>query len=177
MSNFEKEISKLVAFTHSVLPDNPEIDKSYVKGLCIMLQGYDIKIIRSAFFEHLKTATRLPAPADIIKLIEGDEKSRKQDNEMKAQLYANEAWELIEKYYNRDKASPEITETINQMGGWDSVKNVMESDEPFWKQRFIKTYLGLQNNEARKAIGYSEKMDKRQIGATSAKDLLDFIKG
>lgn len=71
------ELCDLIYDTYNTLKHfgkQVEAMKSYSKVFNIALEDYNILEIRNAFKHYWKTRTDLPAPADIIKLIQADKK-------------------------------------------------------------------------------------------------------
>jgi len=146
--DFRKEIAKLCAMAHEVLASKPEISDGYIKGLCWLLEGQSIEDVRKAFKTHLKQSSRLPDAAELIKIIEGSPREKQKTFDDSAILAANEAWDLLGRPHRRDRAPQKIKAVIRTMGGWEGQRMVEDSDEPWWKKRFVEAYRALSNDKA-----------------------------
>lgn len=103
------------------------------------LEPFDDQVCESAF-KHLLMHTKFfPKPSEFLEILEGNN----QDQAMLAWLKVTRAIRRIGTYQSVRFDDPVIHATIQAMGGWVSLGDVLEKDLP-WKQReFERIYAAI----------------------------------
>ena len=101
-----------------------------------LLKEYSIEEIQNAFSWYIQTESRMPLPADILKILRGSE----EDLALAALIKVETAMSRHGSYATVVFDDPVIHAVIDELGGWIRCCHVTESEFPWWKREFRERY-------------------------------------
>lgn len=101
-----------------------------------LLGPYSPEEIRSAFSRFIQTESRMPLPADILKIIRGSEEDRALEALMKVEKAMDEHGAYATVVFD----DPAIHATIQSLGGWVKACRQTEYEFTWWKKDFRERY-------------------------------------
>ena len=101
-----------------------------------LLGQYSPEEIRSAFSRFIQTESRMPLPADILKIIRGSEEDRALEALMKVEKAMDEHGAYATVVFD----DPAIHVTIQSLGGWVKACRQTEYEFTWWKKDFRERY-------------------------------------
>lgn len=101
-----------------------------------LLGPYSPEEIRSAFSRFIQTESRMPLPADILKIIRGSEEDRALAALMKVEKAMGEHGAYATVVFD----DPVIHATIQSLGGWIKACRQTEYEFTWWKKDFLERY-------------------------------------
>lgn len=115
----------------------PRPTSGVLKVFAAALNGYGLKEISRALSVHVRTSKFMPRPADLIELLEGTAEAR-----------AQTAWQKVMAAQRRCSGycsvafdDPLIHYSIERLGGWTELSEMMKKDKPFRERDFIAWYV------------------------------------
>ena len=101
-----------------------------------LLGQYSPEEIRSAFSRFIQTESRMPLPADILKIIRGSE----EDRALAALIKVEKAMERYGGYATVVFDDPIIHAVISELGGWIRACRQTENEFTWWRKDFRERY-------------------------------------
>lgn len=115
----------------------PRPASGVLKVFAAALNGYEMKDISRALNVHVRTSKFMPRPADLIEYLEGTADDR-----------AQAAWQKVLTAQRRCSGycsvafdDPLIHYSIERLGGWTELSEMMKKDKPFRERDFIAWYV------------------------------------
>ena len=124
-----------------------------------LLKEYSIEEIQNAFSRYIQTESRMPLPADILKILRGSS----EDLALAALIKVENAMSRYGSYATVVFDDPIIHAVISELGGWVRTCRLTENDFTWWKKEFRERYqhhlrYGTLTNLPPKLLGiYDEK--------------------
>lgn len=118
------------------------------------LENYSFEEIRDAFNQYLQTESRMPLPADILKILRGSE----EDRALAALIKVEGAMKKHGGYATVVFDDPLIHAVISELGGWIRLCRMSETEFVWWKKEFRERYqhhlrMGLHQDVPLKLFG------------------------
>ena len=101
-----------------------------------LLNSYSIESIQNAFSLYLQTESRMPLPADILKIIRGSE----EDLALVALIKVEKAMSRYGSYATVVFDDPIVHAVIDGLGGWIKCCHVTDRELTWWKRDFRERY-------------------------------------
>ena len=101
-----------------------------------LLSPYSPDEIRNAFSRFIQTESRMPLPADILKIIRGSD----EDKALSALIKVEGAMQKHGGYATVVFDDPVIHAVIQEMGGWIRTCRLSEQEFVWWKKEFRERY-------------------------------------
>ena len=136
-NNDRREFAKLVVSVAELI--GKEVSENAMSIWWSMLERYELSAVRDAFDRHLRDPERgrfMPAPADIIRHIEGTAGERA----LGAWTKVNDAIRYIGPHRSVAFDDPLIHNVMLDMGGWEQMCLVTNEELPFKAIEFQKRY-------------------------------------
>lgn len=128
-----------------------------------LLNSYSIEDIQNAFSLYLQTESRMPLPADILKILRGSE----EDRALAALIKVEEAMERHGGYATVVFDDPIIHAVISELGGWSRSCRQTEKDFTWWEKDFRERY----RHHLRYGSGIPTDVPPRLLGILDEKNL------
>ena len=135
MERFQSEALFSMLETISKM-NNRELTAEIFKFWLAALESFAFEDIKNAFSIFIQTESRMPLPADILKIIRGSSKDRALD----ALLKVEQAMEKHGGYNTVVFDDPFIHATIQSLGGWIKACRQTEYEFTWWKKDFLDRY-------------------------------------
>ncbi|MHB1287354.1 MAG: DUF6475 domain-containing protein [Leptospirales bacterium] len=101
-----------------------------------LLNSYSIENIQNAFSLYLQTESRMPLPADILKILRGSE----EDLALAALIKVEKAMSRYGSYSTVVFDDPIIHAVIDELGGWIKCCHVTDRELTWWEKDFRERY-------------------------------------
>lgn len=154
------------AWTSTVSIYGKVADDFQVKAVFHVLSKFDIRDVKRALAAHMSdpdSGQYQPKPADIIRHIQGDTKTRA----MLAWSKVDKAIRLIGSYESVVFDDEVIMFTIESMGGWMKICSTKEDEMPFVRNEFVTRY----SSSSKKPL---EDYPRKLVGVLESKNGSDF---
>ena len=101
-----------------------------------LLKEYSIEEIQNAFSRYIQTESRMPLPADILKILRGSS----EDLALAALIKVENAMSRYGSYATVVFDDPIIHAVISELGGWVRTCRLTENEFTWWKKEFRERY-------------------------------------
>ena len=116
--------------------NNRELTDEIFKFWLAALESFTFEEIKNAFNRFVQTESRMPLPADILKIIRGSEEDRALEALMKVEKAMDEHGAYATVVFD----DPAIHVTIQSLGGWVKACRQTEYEFTWWKKDFRERY-------------------------------------
>lgn len=131
-----EELKQIINAMVACLPYAKKPDNEYCEGLHMFIGSYPVEVVRAAFLTHLKQTQFMPAPSEILEIIETMERSRPKPHE----VVFNKINDAVDNPAMREKLDERLKKIVKNAGGWESADELKEAGGEYYSRFKIRCY-------------------------------------